>query len=93
MSSKSILQTEKMCWFCPCTIGLERHHIMAGTANKKLSEKYGLWVWLCHEHHTGNEGAQYDYERNQQLKRDAQFAFERTYSHALWMEVFRKNYL
>ena len=25
---------------------LERHHIF-GAANRKLSEKYGLTVWLC----------------------------------------------
>ena len=90
---KSILQDDKRCWFCPCENGLERHHVFAGVANRKLSEKYGLWVWVCHEHHTGNHGVQYDPEKGRQLKRYAQQAFEIEYGHELWLKVFRKNYL
>ena len=89
----SILQTDKRCWFCPCENGLEKHHVFAGVANRKLSEKYGLWVWVCHEHHTGKNGVQYDPEKGRELKRYAQGVFEITHSHAEWMKVFRKNYL
>ena len=66
---------------------------MAGVANRKLSEKYGLTVFLCHRHHTGDAGAQYDKEMNLRLKQDAQNAFERLHGHEAWMEIFRKNYL
>lgn len=91
---RSILQEDKRCYFCGRTFGLERHHIFAGVANKKLSERYGLWVYLCGATcHRGIDGAQYDRERNQQLKRDAQYAFERTHTRAEWMKIFRKNYL
>lgn len=90
---KSILQRDKVCYLCGRTVGLERHHIMAGTANRKLSEKYGLWVYLCNKHHTGTDGAQYNPEKNLMLKRDAQYAFEIEYGHAMWMKVFGKNYL
>jgi hypothetical protein len=72
---------------------LEKHHCLAGVANRKLSEKYGLWVMLCHECHTGKNGAQYDKEKNLMLKRDAQFAFERTHTRSEWMKLFGKNYL
>ena len=89
----SILQRDKVCYLCFRTFGLERHHIFAGVANRPLSEKYGLWVWLCHNCHTGPHGAQYDPGKNQALKRDAQFAFERTHTHAEWMKIFGKNYL
>ena len=89
----SILQTEKECWFCEATFGLEEHHIFAGVANRKISEKYGLKVWLCHKHHTGNHGAQYDMVLNLQLKQEAQRKFEQIYSHELWMKTIRKNYL
>ena len=89
----SILQTEKECWFCGARVGLECHHIFAGTANRRISEKYGLKVWLCHEHHTGNDGAQYDKEKNLQLKQEAQKKFEALYSHDMWMRLIRKNYL
>lgn len=91
--TKSILQSEKTCYFCPKCYGLERHHVMSGTANRKLSEKYGLWVWLCHDHHTGKEGAQYEKDLNTLLKQQAQKAFESIHGHKLWMDTFRKNYL
>ena len=90
---RSILQDEKRCWVCGRVSGLELHHILGGTANRKLSDKYGLTVWLCHEHHTGKHGAQYDPVLNRQLKQDAQFAFEQRFGRALWMQVFKKNYL
>lgn len=44
---KSILQTEKRSYLSGDTRWLEKHHIFGG-ANRKLSEKYGLWVWLTH---------------------------------------------
>ena len=56
--SSSIVQSEKECWFCGARARLEEHHIFAGTANRRISEKYGLKVWLCHRHHTGDGGAQ-----------------------------------
>ena len=90
---KSILQTEKVCYLCGRTNGLEKHHIFGGVANRKLSEKYGLKVWLCHNCHTGTDGAQYDPWKNRLLKMDAQTAFERTHTHFEWMKIFRKNYL
>lgn len=66
---------------------------MAGTANRRLSERYKIWVWLCHDCHTGTEGAQYNKERNYELKRQAQIAFEEVYSHEEWMRAFGKNYI
>lgn len=91
--TKSIVQQEKRCWFCGAVVGLEEHHIFAGTANRKISEKYGLKVFLCKRHHTGKNGAQYDRDMNMQLKQEAQRKFEQIHSHELWMETIRKNYL
>lgn len=91
--SKSILQTERVCYLCGRQYGLERHHILGGTANRRLSEQYGLWVWLCHECHTGTDGAQYDREKNLRLKSEAQMVFETLYGHDKWMQIFRKNYV
>ena len=89
----SIVQTRKECWFCGARYGLEEHHIFAGVANRKISEKYGLKVWLCHDHHTGDDGAQYNRELGDQLKQEAQKAFERLHGHGMWMQLIRKNYL
>ena len=87
------MQKGERCYLCGKTVGLETHHVFGGVANRKLSEKYGLTVRLCHECHTGTEGAQFDREKNQNLKRLAQIAFEARHGHQLWMETFRKNYL
>ena len=91
--ARSIVQSEKECWFCGAQSGLEEHHIFAGMANRKISEKYGLKVWLCHDHHTGDDGAQYDRELGDQLKQEAQKAFEQLHGHEMWMQLIRKNYL
>lgn len=73
--------------------GLELHHVMSGTANRKLSEQNGLTVWLCREHHTGDSGVHKNREKADALKGLAQIAFEARHSHDEWMQIFRKNYL
>lgn len=90
---KSIMQKDRACYFCGRLDGLEKHHVFGGVANRPISEKYGLVVYLCHRHHTGSDGAQYDKEKNLLLKRDAQMAFEMENSRDLWMSLIGKNYL
>lgn len=87
------MQHGERCWFCGKTVGLERHHVLGGVANRPLSEKYGLWVWVCHEDHTGKDGVQYNREKSNALKRLGQIAFEARHNHGEWMDVFKKNYL
>ena len=89
----SIMQKEKCCYFCGTVNGLEKHHVFAGVANRPISEKYGLWVYLCHYCHTGKNGAQYDKDKNKKLKRDAQRAFQKIYGRPYWMRLIRRNYL
>ena len=54
---KSIIQDQKECFICGINYDIEtitrlhEHHIFEGTARRKLSEKYGLKVYLCHRHH------------------------------------------
>lgn len=90
---KSILQHEKVCYLCGRRNGLELHHIFAGVANRRISQANGLVCYLCHECHTGTEGAQYDKEKNLYLKQMAQMAFEQTHTHEAWMRLIRKNYI
>lgn len=90
---KSIVQTEKECFLCSRKTCLEKHHIWAGVANRKISEREGLWVWLCHDCHTGTEGAQYDKDTNIYLKQVAQMSYEQTHTHDQWMLLIRKNYI
>ena len=93
-TSKSIVQPgEPRCYLCGSRVNLERHHCMTGVANRPLAEQYGLWIWLCHEHHTGKDGVQYNREKSDGIKRLAQIAFEAKYDHETWMQLFRKSYL
>ena len=93
--SKSILQQgDPRCFFCGSRLDLEEHHVLGGVANRRLSEIYGLKVWLCAYHHRDpKDGVQYNREKADALKRLAQIAFEARHSHEEWMETFRKNYL
>ncbi len=95
MPSKSIIQQgDPRCFFCGKRTGLERHHVMSGTANRKLAEKYGLWIWCCNYDHTDpKDGVQYNREKADRLKSIGQIAFEAKHSHDEWMQLFRKNYL
>ena len=94
MNKPSIIQPdETRCYVCGATVGLERHHAMHGTANRKIAEKYSLTVMLCQTHHTGRLGVHTDPILDERIKKDAQRAFTRIYGRSLWMRLFRKNYL
>ena len=90
---KSILQTEKECFVCKTTYGLEEHHCIGGTANRKQSEKYGLKVWLCHEHHRGNTGVHFNKELDLKIKKIAQSTFECEHTREEFRAIFGKSWL
>lgn len=91
----SIIQKSKKCFVCETEYGLECHHIIYGTANRKLSDKYGLTVWLCNYHHTGSkQSVHFNKELDMHLKKLAQTKFEKKYgTRSDFMKVFGKNYL
>lgn len=89
---KSIIQGKKECLFCKSQF-VEEHHCFGG-ANRKLSEKYGLKVYLCHKHH--NEppfGVHFNKENMDKVRMMAQKKFEETYSREDFMRIFGRNYL
>ena len=88
----SILQKEKCCLVCKTTRNLERHHVLYGP-NRPKSEKYGLVVWLCAEHHRGNQCVHFQKQFNEELHQLAQMAFEEKYGSELFMQEFGRNYL
>ena len=91
---KSILQEDTdYCFFCG-KYGTEIHHVVYGTANRKLSDKYGLVVGLCYNHHRGRLGIHNgNKELDMKLKRMAQEAFQREYPDKDFLAVFGRNYL
>lgn len=90
---ESIMQSKKECWMCHTTRGLHCHHVIHGTANRKLSEQYGLKVWLCREHHTGNGGVHHNVYFDEKLKEEAQKAFEQTHTRRDFLRIFGISYL
>lgn len=71
--------------------GLHKHHFMHGTANRKLAESWGLWAYICPNHHRRIHDT--DSRDDEFLIMVGQKRFEQLYSHEKWMEIFGKNYL
>ena len=76
---------------------LEKHHIFGGNPNRQLSEKYGLYVWLC-----GNECHRNGKASAHMNAKTAQMLHE--YGEKKWLEetggtiedfikIFGRNYL
>lgn len=92
---KSIVNYDKQCRICGSRQDIHKHHIFFGSANRKLSEKYGCWVYLCQYHHNGsNEGVHYNYGLDQLLKKTAQRRWEEIYgSREDFRKIFGRSYL
>lgn len=88
---KSIIQKgERTCFVCGSTT-VECHHIFGGP-NRQLSEKYGLKVYLCPEHHRRiHEGGR----MMDALHEEGERAYIRQYNADCedFRRVFGKNYL
>lgn len=100
---RSILQDkeEKVCFLCAMLNRdsrpknwLEEHHVFFGQALRKLSEKHGLKVYLCVDHHRGSEnGVHYSIKNNRLVQAYAQRSFEETHSREEFMNLFGRNYI
>lgn len=104
---KSILQNKKECYLCRKKAdlvgwdeelsekGLHRHHIVFGTADRNISEQYGVWCWVCadkhHEH--GPESPHQNREVAELLIKDAQEKFERIHGHDKWMNLYKRSWI
>ena len=90
---ESAIQSEKCCFVCETTSNIHCHHVFGGVANRKLSEKYGMKVYLCQEHHTGNAGVHFNREMDDKLKKYAQERFEAVYGeNTRFEDIFGRNY-
>ena len=91
---KSIIQDRKECIVCG-SWNVEDHHIFFGQAKRKISEEYGLKVWLCPTHHRGTQGVhgRDGHKLDIELKQLGQKAFEWKHTREEFIEKFNKNYL
>ena len=96
---KSIIQEDREhCFICGRNAradywGLDEHHVYGGS-NRKMSEKYGLKVYICHERCHLN-GVHKDADLNRQVQAIVQ---KRAMQYYGWdtetfIRIFRKNYL
>ena len=94
---RSIMEPKKAscCYLCgEENIYLEEHHVFEGTANRKMSERYGLKVHLCYMCHRDSKlGVHFNKERREELQRMAQEVFEKSHSREVFMKIFGKNWL
>ena len=101
MKNRSIMQRDNTyCYLCEKLYGqyrmtdLERHHAIHGTGGRPLAEKYGLYVWLCREHHNNGSEAVHNNRANDLIvQEDAQRAFEKHYPDRSFLEIFGFNRL
>lgn len=96
---QSILQSkERKCYICGHMQYTEQHHIFFGTANRKLSDQDGLWVYLCQFCHRVDRNAVHGpdgHETDLRLKREAQKTWMKYYGKDIraFVERYGKNYL
>lgn len=93
--AQTIFQNNKECYITQSTSGLHKHHIFGG-ANRRKSERYGLWVWLRADwHNMSGYGVHYDKELACRLKREAQAAAMQEYgwTKEQFIAIFGRGYL
>ena len=89
----------RVCWKCGrngCADPLDKHHIFGGS-NRKKSEKYGLYVYLCHHdcHLFGEEAAHRNLQTMQALHEYGQRLCmeEQGWTQEEFRLAFGKNYI
>lgn len=86
---ESIVQKNKECFVCGNPT-VEKHHLIGGTANRKLSDKDGLWIWLCRKHH---EEAHLDSSANLVYKRLGQIFYETDHTRDEFIKRYGKSFI
>lgn len=75
--AKSIISNERVCLICGTNQDLHKHHIFNGYANRRLSEQFGCWCYLCGKHHNlSDQGVHNNEELNLYLKKLCQEKWE-----------------
>lgn len=93
---KSIIQNDKRCFITGRDHNLHKHHIF-GAANRKISEKYGFWVYLTADLHNGNDPAAVHNNPNQgydlMLKQLCQRKYEEENTRENFIALIGKSWL
>lgn len=95
MGFKSVIvEDTEHCFICGSPY-VECHHVIHGTANRKLADKYHLTLPLCNKHHTGSALCPHrDALIDRSYKVMGQEAFERIYgTRDDFRRIFGKSYI
>ena len=93
---------EGTCYLCMMLHGdysrkqTQEHHVIFGRGQRKLSEKYGLKVYLCRAHHLhdgGPEAVHRNADISRMLCEEAQREFEGRFRQQDFREIFGRNYV
>ena len=69
---------------------VEKHHLICGTANRKLSDEDGLWIWLCRMHH---REAHEEPSATLAYKRLGQIYYEQTHTRDEFIKRYGKSFI
>ncbi len=92
---ESIIQSEKKCWVTGSTQNLHCHHVYGG-GRRRLSERYGLKIWLRADwHNTADYGIHNNAEFANEVKAIVQSIAMEHYNWSIddFVRLFGKNYL
>lgn len=93
---RSIIQSDSpdYCFFCGKPYP-EEHHIYFGNKNRRISDREGFTVHLCHECHKGTDGVhgKYGHLKDIYLKKTCQIAYEETHTRQEFRALIGCNYL
>lgn len=95
---------KNMCHYCGGFFEITHKHHIFGAANRKFSEKYGLWIYLCPEHHNmSNHSVHFDKAIMEKYHTLGQECFERKFmedngaseeeARKEFMRIFGRSYL
>lgn len=100
---KSIIQEDREnCFICGRNsradfFGLEEHHVFEGIGRRKISEKYGLKVYICGDrcHRNGKESVHKNAKVDRALKKLVQEKAMEYYGWSIedFIKKFGKNYI
>ena len=93
-----------ICYKCGRWGYTEQHHCLHGTANRRIADREGLWVYLCKECHTEGKKAVHKCKlEDLKLEREAQEVWEERYKRLVcsddemarteFRKLFGKSYL
>lgn len=88
-----IVDCMENCFICGSPY-VEVHHMIYGRGRRELSDRYGLVIPLCYEHHRGQTGVHFNPDFSLAMKQLAQRKYEERFGNReSFRTIFGKSYL